>query len=65
MTGYKLNTLPTSDGKITQTLEWVGPDYIGLSIDSVSKFIWRKVLDTSDEHVRLALIQLGWTPPRA
>jgi len=29
----------------------------------VRETLWREILDTKEQHVREALIRLGWTPP--
>jgi len=50
-----ITTIPTSDGRITQTVCSV--------LDSVNTQLMRTVLNTSDQQIRDALIELGWTPP--
>ena len=53
---YTVVTTPYTDGHIEQVLflEDVG---------DIRQEIFRRVLHTSEQQIREALIQLGWTPP--
>lgn len=42
------------------TSELTGP---GL-INELRETLWRRVMDTQEEGVRKALIEMGWTPPK-
>lgn len=53
---YEVNTKPSIDGEIVQTVDWVG-------VDGVHQTLIRQVIRTQDYQIRAALIQLGWTPP--
>jgi hypothetical protein len=55
--GFRLTTLPHIDGKITQELQ----EYMGEQTRTLSRW----VLDSREQGVRDALVQLGWTPPNA
>jgi hypothetical protein len=55
--GLRLTTTPHHDGTITQELD----SYCG----EVTRAMSRWVIDTREQGVRDALMQLGWTPPNA
>ena len=46
-------------GFIEQVTEPYGPDHNS----DLRKDVVRRVLDTQDQQIRQALIELGWTPP--
>lgn len=46
----RVETAVYSDGRIKQTVEWFG-------------HAQRFVVDTREEGIKKALIELGWTPP--
>lgn len=58
MKNYNLSvTTDIQDGKIIQELtNQVGPD--------LTESMMRTIIDTKEEHVKEALIKLGWTPPK-
>lgn len=49
-----ITTTPFPDGRIEQEVH--GLDFSGL--------ILRSVMDTKEQQIRDALIDLGWTPPK-
>lgn len=53
--GFEVVTTPTVDGKIVQELYSVEHD--------IREQVMRRVMDTQEQHIRDALIALGWTPP--
>lgn len=53
--GFQVVTTHTPDGKIVQEL-WSVHNYIREQIN-------RSVMDTQEQQIREALIELGWTPP--
>jgi hypothetical protein len=57
--GFRVTVQPYGDGRIVSQIEAV-TDLCGESVVAV---IHRRVLETEDDAVRAALIQLGWTPP--
>lgn len=59
--GIKVETkFDAETGLIEQITEPYGPDYNS----DLRKDVVRRVLDTQDQQVRQALIELGWTPPK-
>lgn len=54
-TGIKLTTSHNKDGKIIQEVSEIEND--------ARRVVETRILDTSDEHIRKALMALGWTPP--
>lgn len=53
---FETETMATPNGQIKQTLFCIRNDE---RIPSMSRFI-----DTHDEGIKKALIDLGWTPPK-
>jgi len=53
--GVGVETVVSTNGDITQE--------VYRTSEGVREVITRTVLRTSEEHVREALISLGWTPP--
>jgi len=55
------------------SFKWVNADFkvnteivdkaINQTVEDFRGGVTRKIIDTQEEHVRLALISLGWTPP--
>lgn len=53
-----IKTTPYADGSIVEEI-------FDASIDGPREALMRRVINTSEAQVREALIQLGWTPPKA
>ena len=51
----ELKTYADMDGKIIQEILYIEDDVI--------KTVDFRMVDTSDDQIRKALIKLGWTPP--
>ena len=59
--GVKVETkFDLKTGLIEQTTEHHGPDYD----NDIRQESLRRVLDTQNQQIRQALIDLGWTPPK-
>ena len=53
--GFEIVTTPKETGEIVQEIFSVH--------DDIRSLITRRVMDTSEQQIREALIRLGWTPP--
>lgn len=53
---YEVKTTPYVTGDIVQEVLFIGDD-------NIQQVILRQVMHTKEHQVRLALIELGWTPP--
>jgi hypothetical protein len=56
MTGFQLTTQVIMDGRLVQRWDHVSNDQ--------HRTLASWVVDTREQQVREALIQLGWTPPK-
>ena len=57
---YEVTTKSLGNGRIVTAVDHVASDVF---MNNVRTTIIRQILDTQDQQVRDALIQIGWTPP--